>query len=96
MGYLVADLARMFTHSKDVKHRGLFDPLFGADAGVLAHALYILFQLFLCHLLVMELEASLAVYQANLAVLEADEVQEAPEVVDLVDQRNFSQDHQRK
>ena len=44
----------------------------------------------------MELEASLAVYQANLAVLEADEVQEAPEVVDLVDQRNFSQDHQRK
>ena len=29
MGYLVADLARMFTHSKDVKHRGLFH-FFGA------------------------------------------------------------------
>ena len=66
-----------------------------ADAGVLAHALYILFQLFLNHLLVMELEAILTVYQADLAVLEADEVQEAPEVVDLVDQREL-QDHQRK
>ena len=43
----------------------------------------------------MELEAILAVYQANLAVLEADEFQEEPEVVDLVDQREL-QDHQRR
>ena len=66
-----------------------------ADAGVIAHALYILSQLFLCHLLVMVLQASMAVYQADLAVLKADEVQEAPEVVDLVDQMEL-QDHQRK
>ena len=43
-----------------------------ADAGVIAHAMYVLFQLFLYHLLVMDLEAILAVYQANVAVLEAD------------------------
>ena len=49
-----------------------------ADADVIAHARYFMFQLFLHHLLLMELEASLAVYQADLAVLEADEVQEAP------------------
>ena len=42
----------------------------------------------------MELDAMLAVYQENLAVLQADEVQEALEVVDLVDQREL-QDHQR-
>ena len=54
-----------------------------------------LFQLFLYHLLVMELEAILAVYQADLAVLKADEVQDAPEAVDLVDQRAL-QDHQRR
>ena len=41
-----------------------------------------------------ELEAILAVYQANLAVVEADEAQEAPEVVDLMDDREL-QDHQR-
>ena len=52
-----------------------------ADAGAIANAMYFLFQLFLYHLLVMELEAILAVYQANLAVLEVQEV------VDLVDQR---------
>ena len=66
-----------------------------ADAGVIAHAMYVLFQLFLYHLLVMDLEAILAVYQANLAVLEAEEVPEASEVVDLVDQREL-QDHQKK
>ena len=33
-----------------------------ADAGVIAHAMCFLFQLFLYHLLVMELEAILAVY----------------------------------
>ena len=49
-----------------------------------------LFELFLYHLLVMELEAILAVYQANKEVLEADEVQEAPEVVDIVDQKGTS------
>ena len=43
----------------------------------------------------MELDVILAVYQADLAVLDADEVQEAPEVVDLVDHREL-QDHQRK
>ena len=43
----------------------------------------------------MELEAILTVNQANLAVLVSDEVQEAPEVVDLMDQ-NELQDHQRK
>ena len=58
-----------------------------ADAGVIAHAMRFLFQLFLYHLLVIDMEAIMAVYQADLAVLEADEVQEAPEVVDLVDQR---------
>ena len=52
-----------------------------ADAGVIAHAMYFLIQFFLYHLLVTELQASLAVYQA---VLGADEVQEVPEVVDLV------------
>ena len=66
-----------------------------ADAGVIAHARYFLFPLFLYHLVVMELKAILAVYQANLAVLEADEVQEAPEVVDLVDHREL-QDHERR
>ena len=60
-----------------------------ADAGIIAHAMYFLFQLFLNHVLVMELVAILAVYQVDLAVLQADEVQEAPEVVDLVDHRNF-------
>ena len=63
-----------------------------SDASVIAHAMYFLFQLFLYHLQVMELEDILAVYQDNLAVLEADEEQEAPEVVDLVDQREL-QDH---
>ena len=49
----------------------------------------------------LELEAILAVHHANLLVLEAhevlvaDEVQEAPEVVDLVDQKEL-QDHRRK
>ena len=66
-----------------------------ADAGVIAHATRFLFQLFLYHLLVMELDAILAVYQADLAVLEADEILEVPEVVVLVDQREL-QDHQRK
>ena len=42
--------------------------------------------------MVMELVAILPVYQVDLAVLEADEVQEAPEVVDLVDHREL-QDH---
>ena len=65
-----------------------------ADSGVIAHAMYFLFQLFLYHLLVMELEAILAENQADSAILEADEVQEAPEVVDLGDQREL-QDHQR-
>ena len=66
-----------------------------ADAGVIAHGMYVLFQLFLYHLLVMDLEAILAENQANLAVLEADEVQEGLEVVDPVDQKEL-QDHQRK
>ena len=44
----------------------------------------------------MELEASLAVHQANLAVLEADEVQEAPEVVDLVDQKELQSGSSKK
>ena len=35
------------------------------------------------------------VIQADLAVLDTDEVQEVPEVVDLVDQREL-QDHRRK
>ena len=48
-------------------------------ADVFVHAIYFLFQLFIYHLLVMELEAILAVFQAN---LETDEVQGAPEVVD--------------
>ena len=39
----------------------------------------------------MELEAILAENQANLVILEADEVQEAPEVVDLVDQRELEE-----
>ena len=63
-----------------------------ADAGIIAHAMYFRFQLFLYHLMVMELVAILPVYQVDLAVLEADEVQEAPEVVDLVDHREL-QDH---
>ena len=47
------------------------------------------------HQLVMDVEATLTVYKADLAYLEADEIQEAPEVVDLVAKGNF-QDHQRK
>ena len=43
----------------------------------------------------MELEAILAVIQTNLVVVEVGEVQEAPEVVDLVDQREL-QEHRRK
>ena len=66
-----------------------------ADAGVIAHARYFLCPFFLYYLMVMELEAILAVYQANLTVLEADEVQEAPEVLDFVDKREL-QDHGRK
>ena len=66
-----------------------------ADADVIAHARCSCFNFFLNHLLVMELDVILAVYQADLAVLDADEVQEAPEVVDLVDHREL-QDHQRK
>ena len=66
-----------------------------ADAAVISHAMYFQFQLFLYHLLVMELVAILVVYQAVLAVLKADEVQEPPEVVDLVDRREV-QDHRRK
>ena len=64
-----------------------------ADTRVFGHARFFLFQLFLYHLLVMELEAILAVYQADLAVLEDDKVQEAPEVVDLVDQRELQDRH---
>ena len=61
-----------------------------ADADVIAHARYFQFQLFLYHLLVMELEAILAENLANLPVLGADEIQEAPEVVDLVEQKGTS------
>ena len=61
-------------------------------ADAIAHAMYFFFQHYLYHLLVMELEAMLVVIQADLAVLEADEVQEVPEVVD----RRELQDHQRK
>ena len=61
----------------------------------IAHAMYFLFQHSLYVQQVMELEAILAVYLADLAVLEADEMQEVPEDVDLVDQREL-QDHQRK
>ena len=43
-------------------------------ADAIAHAISF-FQHFLYHLLVMELEAMLVVIQADLAVLEADEVQ---------------------
>ena len=43
----------------------------------------------------MELEAILAVIQTNLVVVEVGEVQEAPEVVDLVDQKEL-QDHRRR
>ena len=46
-------------------------------ADVVAHAMYFLFQLVLYHLKVMELEAILAVVQANMAV---KEVQGVPEV----------------
>ena len=63
-----------------------------ADAGVIAHARHFLFQLFLYHQQVMVLEALLVVGQADLAVLEADEVQETPEVVD----HSELQDHRRK
>ena len=66
-----------------------------ADASVIAHARYFLFQISVPPAGDGALEAILAVYQANLAVLEADEVLEAPEVVDLVDQREL-QEHRRK
>ena len=65
-----------------------------ADAAFIAHAMYSQFQLFLYHLLVMDLVAILVVCQADLAVLEAHEVQDVAEVVDLVDQREV-QDHRR-
>ena len=55
-------------------------------ADAIADAFWFLFPLFLY------LETILVVYQADLAVLEADEVQEPPEVVDLVDQK-VPQDH---
>ena len=61
----------------------------------IAHAMHFLFPLFLYHLLVMELVAMMVVVQADLAVLEAHEVQEVLEVMDLVGQREF-QDHRRK
>ena len=60
-----------------------------ADAAVISHAMYFQFQLFLYHQLAMKLEAILEVCQAVLAVLKPDEVQEAPEVVDLMDQREL-------
>ena len=63
-----------------------------ADAGVVAHAMYFLFPLFLHHMYVMELVAILAVYQVDLAVLETLEVQEVLEVVDFVDQRGLHHD----
>ena len=63
-------------------------------ADAIARAMYFPFPLFLHHLLVMERVAILAVIPADLAVLEAHEVQEAPEVEDLMDQREL-QDHQR-
>ena len=63
-----------------------------ADAGIIAHGMYILCQLLLYHQLVMELVGHPGGIQADLAVLEADEVQEAQEVVD----HRELQDHRRK
>ena len=61
-------------------------------ADAIAHAVDFRFPLFLYHQQVMELEAILVVGQQNLG---AHEVQEVPEVVRSVDQREL-QDHQRK
>ena len=61
-------------------------------ADAIAHAICFLFLLFLFHQQVMELKTILLVCQENLA---AHWVQEVPEVVDLVDQREL-EDHQRK
>ena len=61
-------------------------------ADAIAHAICFLFPLFLFHQQEVDLEAILVVHQENLA---AREVQEVPEVVDLVDQRGL-QDHQRR
>ena len=89
----------MADHHHHLRHHTLVSEYVEARAvkvtDATGNAKYFLFHLLLYHLLVMELEATLAVYQENLAVLEAVEVQEAPEVVDLVDQREV-QDHQRK
>ena len=57
--------------------------------------MYFLFPIFLYHLQVTELEPLLVVGQARLEVLKTAEVQEVPEVVVLVGQREH-QDHQRK
>ena len=61
-------------------------------ADAIAHAIWFLFPLFLFHQQEVELEAILVVHQEN---LEAREVQELPEVVEFVDQREL-QDHRRK
>ena len=61
-------------------------------ADAIAHEIWFLFPLSLYHQQVMELEAILVASQANLA---AHEVQDVPEVVDLVDQREL-EDHRRK
>ena len=59
-------------------------------AEVTAHAMYFQFPLILYHQQVMELEAILAVLQANLAVLEVHEVPEVHKV------QKEHQDHRRR